>query len=440
MLPPLPEAEELRIDRLGAPGHRSPLRETHFVDEAARVLVATGTADLPAGTDLDSLPTFEAAGPRERIFFDPAGTRAAIVTCGGLCPGTNDVIRALVLTLWHRYGVRQILGFRYGYAGLNPEEGHTPKTLDPEAVHEIHNLGGTILGSGRGPQDVGVMADTLERLEIDLLFTIGGDGTLRGAGEIAAEIARRGLAIGVVGVPKTIDNDLGWIERSFGFATAVNEATRSIVAAHTEARGAWRGVGIVKLMGRYAGFIAAHATLSNSSVNYCLIPEVPFGVEGPGGLLQLLEGRLEARRHAVIVVAEGAGQDLLQEGRPGVDASGNVKLHDVGTWLRDRIRDHFAASATPVSTKYIDPSYLIRSLPANSYDSALCLALGQHAAHAGMAGRTGMLVGTWHSRFTHVPLAMALKGRRQIDPEGVVWQRVLESTGQPRSIGTAVTR
>jgi len=435
MLPPTPDADELRIPRLGDPRHDSPLRETRFVSDDAGVLVATGTDELPEAGATRSLPCFEAAGPRARIFFEPSSTRAAIVTCGGLCPGTNDVIRALVLSLWHRYGVRRILGFRYGYSGLNPASGHTPRALDPEAVHEIHNLGGTILGSGRGPQEVAVMVDTLERLEVDLLYAIGGDGTLAGAGAIAAEIRRRGLRIGVIGVPKTIDNDLGWIERSFGFATAVNEATRSIVAAHTEARGAWRGVGIVRLMGRYAGFIAAHATLSNSSVNYCLVPEVPFALEGPEGLLSLLERRIDERHHAVIVVAEGAGQELLQEGEPGVDASGNVQLRDVGTWLRDRVSGHFAELGRPVSTKYIDPSYLIRSLPANSYDSALCLALGQHAAHAGMAGRTGMLVGTWHSRFTHVPLPLALQGRRQIDPDGVVWQRVLEATGQPRSIG-----
>jgi len=278
------------------------------------------------------------------------------------------------------------------------------------------------------------MVDTLVRRQIGILFAIGGDGTLKGASEIASEIARRGERIAVIGIPKTIDNDLMWIERSFGFATAVNEATRSIVAAHTEAHDTLHGIGLVKLMGRMSGFIAAYATLANASVNYCLIPEVPFSLDGPTGLLQDLQKRLTDRNHAVIVVAEGAAQDLLGGGPPVSDASGNPKLGDIGRFLRERIREHFSERGMQVAMKYIDPSYLIRSLPANSYDSALCLSLGQHAAHAGMAGRTDMLVGTWNGRYTHVPMAMATGRRRQLDPQGLVWQRVLEATGQPRSL------
>jgi 6-phosphofructokinase 1 len=429
--------DALQIQTLGEPKYASPLAayETRFVDEQARVMLAHDLTEIDDPTaPAAELPAFEPAGPREQLYFDPQGTRCGIVTCGGLCPGTNDVIRAIVLTLWHRYGVRDVLGFRHGYAGLDPESGLEPWPLDPAAVHNIHSDGGTILGSSRGPRDPKVMVDTLQRLEIDVLFTIGGDGTLKGAGALVEEIQRRGAGIGIVGIPKTIDNDLGWIERSFGFATAVNEATRSIVAAHTEAHGAQRGVGLVKLMGRHAGFIAAHATLANSSVNFCLVPEVRFDLEGPGGLLALLGRRLDDRQHAVIVVAEGAGQEHLAESGSGFDASGNRQLGDIGVYLRARIREHFADAGRPVSLKYIDPSYLIRSLPANSFDSALCLALGQHAAHAGMAGRTNLLVGTWHTRFTHVPLRLAFEGHRQIDPGGVVWQRVLEATGQPRSI------
>lgn len=429
--------DDLAIPRLGERSVPSPLasRGARFVDEESRILVAGDVGELERSSRDGRPASFEPAGPRERIFFEPHKTRCGIVTCGGLCPGTNDVIRAIVLAAWHQYGVREFLGFRYGYAGLAPDTSQAPVELDLEAVHEIHNLGGTILGSGRGPQKVAAMVDTLQEREVDILFTIGGDGTLRGAAELVAEIGRRGAEIAVVGVPKTIDNDLRWIHRSFGSVTAVNEATRSIVAAHTEAIGVWNGIGLVKLMGRYSGFIAAHATLANSQVNFCLVPEVPFAMEGEGGLLELLERRLGKRHHAVVVVAEGAGQELLPDRDRGTDASGNPKLGDIGDWLGDRIRKHFDGGPVPVSIKYIDPSYLIRSLPANSFDSALCLTLGQHAVHAGMAGFTGLLVGSWRDRYTHVPLTVATESRRRIDPGGALWQRVLATTGQPRRMG-----
>ena len=281
------------------------------------------------------------------------------------------------------------------------------------------------------------MVDRLVEDGIDILFTIGGDGTLRAARNIADEVAARELPIAIVAIPKTIDNDIAWLDRSFGFATAVNEATRSIVAAHTEAHGAWNGIGLVKLMGRHAGFIAAAATLANSQVNYCLIPEVTFDMDGQNGLLEQLEQRLRERRHAVIVVAEGAGQEHLQLDTAELDVSGNVKLGDIGPYLKRRILEHLSGRGLPSTVKYIDPSYLIRSLPANSFDSALCLALAQHAVHAGMAGRTNMLVGTWRGRYTHVPLALATETARVLDPSGVLWQRVLEATGQPARMTAA---
>lgn len=434
-VPALPAPEQLRIRRLGPPEHISPLGQTGtlFLEDDYRVLVASDTREVTLREDGGQIG-FEPAGPRERIFFDPSGTRCGIVTCGGLCPGINDVIRSIVLTLWHQYGIRHILGFRNGYSGLIEHNGEVPMALTPAAVHNIHETGGTMLGTSRGPQETGDMVDTLVRRRICILFAIGGNGTLKGASALADEIARRGVAISVIGIPKTIDNDLIWIEHSFGFTTAVNEATRSIVAAHTEAHDAQNGIGLVKLMGRLSGFIAAYATLAEASVNYCLIPEVPFSLKGPTGLLQSLEQRLENRHHAVIVIAEGAAQDLLRQGRPEYDASGNLQLGDVGAFLRERILEHFHRRGVNTSIKYIDPSYLIRSLPANSYDSALCLALGQNAVHAGMAGRTDMLVGTWNNRFTHVPLPLATQRRRQIDPQGQVWQRVLAATGQPRSM------
>ena len=429
----LPTAEQLRIDRLGECQVPSPLqgRGTDLTPDGRYVLIPATSAEMTA----DSLTFgFEAAGPRESIYFVPQSTRAAIVTCGGLCPGINDVIRSLTLTLWHRYGVRHISGYRYGFEALGPAPDHAPMPLEPAAVHDLHTLGGTILGSSRGPQDPATMVDRLVADGIDILFTIGGDGTLRGAAAIAAEVSRRELKTAVIGIPKTIDNDIEWLDRSFGFATAVNEATRSIVAAHTEAHGAWNGIGLVKLMGRNAGFIAAAATMANSQVNYCLVPEVPFDLEGPHGLLQQLEQRLRERHHAVIVVAEGAGQEHLHLGTPERDKSGNAKLGDIGPFLKAEIMQHLTARGLPATVKYIDPSYLIRSLPANSFDSALCLALGQHAVHAAMTGRTNMLVGTWHGRYTHVPLALATEATRSLDPRGVMWQRVLEATWQPASM------
>jgi 6-phosphofructokinase 1 len=407
------------------------------VDEARRVLVASDVQALQAVMSRGgAIPSFEPAGPRAELFFDPARLTCGLVTGGGLCPGVNNVIRSLVLTLHYGYGVPRILGFRYGYAGLSVKSGYDPLPLTPQVVENVHQQGGTLLGSSRGPQDPGDMVDSLVRVGVSLLFAIGGDGTLRGAHAIVDEITRRGLPIAVVGVPKTIDNDLDWIERSFGFATAVEEARKVIVGAHAEARGAWDGVGLVKLMGRQSGFIAAHASLANSDVNFCLVPEVRLSLEGPKGFLSALDRRLNEKHHAVIVVAEGAGQDLLQDPRHVErDPSGNLKLKDIGVFLKDRITQFFADRGRDITIKYIDPSYTIRSLPANSLDSEFCLMLGQHAAHAGLAGKTDMVVGFWNQRFTHVPVPLAVASRKTLDPNGETWQCVLEATGQPAQMG-----
>jgi 6-phosphofructokinase 1 len=334
------------------------------------------------------------------------------------------------LSLFYHYGVRTVFGFRYGFEGLTYKHGHAPLELTAKVVEDIHQQGGTILGSSRGPQDVSEMVDTLERMNVGILFAIGGDGTLRGAQAIAEEIRQRNLKIGVIGIPKTIDNDISFVQRSFGFVTAVSEATTAIYAAHAEAEGARNGIGLVKLMGRHAGFIAAHATLANSDVNFCLVPEVSFSLEG---FLTALSARLQARQHAVVVAAEGAGQDLMET--PGErDASGNIRLGDIGLFLKEQINDYFTKSNTDVSLKYIDPSYTIRSMPAIPADSAFCLMLGHNAVHAGMAGRTNMLVGYWKEELTHVPISVAVSKRKQIDPMDKLWTGVLSSTGQPREM------
>ncbi|MCK6459261.1 MAG: ATP-dependent 6-phosphofructokinase, partial [Planctomycetes bacterium] len=389
-----------------------------FVDDRDRVLFDASLDDVRAAGEP---PQFEMAGPRARIHFDPRHLRCGIVTCGGLCPGLNDVIRAVVLALHYQYGVSGTVGFRYGYEGLAPRHGHEPLQLTPAVVSTIHEHGGTILASSRGNQDIGEMVDTLQRMRIGILFAVGGDGTLKGAHAITDEARRRGLDLAVIGIPKTIDNDISCIQTSFGFQTAVSEARRATQAAHAEAKGARNGVGLVKLMGRDSGFIAAFATLADPQVNFCLVPEVPFTIDG---FLAALERRIEKRGHAVVVVAEGAGMDL-PGAVVGKDASGNAKTRDVGTWLRDEIGKRLG------SVKYIDPSYTIRSVPANPFDAAFCSVLGQNAVHAGMAGRTDMVVGHWRNEFTHVPIPLATRERKKIDPCGWLWRAVLAATGQP---------
>ena len=419
------------ISRLGECRIPSPMKGVHFVTDDEKVLYHGKLQELESYLrDGKAPPHFEMAGPREKIYFDPSKLKCGIVTCGGLCPGINDVIRAVVLSLHYHYGVRTVFGFRYGYEGLTYRYGHEPLELTPAVVDDLHQQGGTVLGSSRGPQQVSEMVDALEQMNIGLLFTIGGDGTLRGAQGIAEEIGRRGLRIGVIGIPKTIDNDISYIQQTFGFETAVSEATEAIYSAHAEAAGARNGVGLVKLMGRHSGFIAAYATLANSDVNYCLVPEVRFTLDA---FLQALKKRLEGRRHAVVVAAEGAGQDLL-EANAERDASGNIRLGDIGTFLRDQINDYFKKAEMEVSVKYIDPSYTIRSMPANPHDSAFCLMLGHNAVHAGMAGRTKMVVGNWRAEFTHVPIAAAVSERKQIDPRGRLWTGVVSTTGQPREL------
>ncbi|MBW2703447.1 MAG: ATP-dependent 6-phosphofructokinase [Deltaproteobacteria bacterium] len=423
------------IDTLGTCTVNSPVRYKNFVSDDDRVLYDLNMERVRKRLEQNRAISFEYAGPRERIYFDPANLRAAIVTCGGLCPGLNDVIRSIVHELWYMYGLRRIRGIRFGYAGLNPDVGLPMLDLNPDMVREIHYDGGTMLGSSRGPQPVDVMVDTLEREEIRLLFAVGGDGTLRGLKAIYEEIERRGLKTAVIGIPKTIDNDIAFVSRTFGFETAVGEAVESLRCAHVEARGAPRGVGIVKLMGRHSGFIATHAALAQGDANFVLIPEVPFDLEGPQGFLAALEARMALRGHALVVVAEGAGQKLFED--LGEDKSGNRKLGDIGLLLKKRVVAHFKAIGKPAAVKYIDPSYIIRSVPANPNDCIFCKFLGQHAVHAGMAGKTGMVISSWNNLHVHVPIEMATMHRKQIQPDGILWLSVLESTGQPQYLVNA---
>lgn len=373
----------------------------------------------------------EKAGPRQCIYFDPSKVHAAIVTCGGLCPGLNNVIRAIVMSLWYIYGVRRISGIRNGYRGFLPEYQLPVVDLNPDVVVDIHKHGGTILGSSRGGGDrISEIVDCLERMNVSILFTIGGDGTQKGSLRIAEEIEKRGLRIAIVGIPKTIDNDLSFIQKSFGFETAVSKAVEAVRGAHVEAKGAINGVGIVKLMGRESGFIAAHTAIATNDVNFVLVPEVPFDLGGKEGLLMHLKDRLVRRKHAVIIVAEGAGQDLLPQ-IEGKDASGNAILSDIGLFIKEKVASFFKSIDCEVNIRYIDPSYIIRSTPADPGDSIYCTRLGNYAVHAAMAGKTKMLVSLINNTFVHVPIALAVGKRNTIDPEGALWRDIIQATGQP---------
>ncbi len=419
--------------RINSPLQLSKVKGDHifdFVSDKERVLYNVNWRPDPVDDEEPPL-TMELAGPREFIFFDPSKTTVAIVTCGGLCPGINNVIRSLVMTLHHRYGVRKILGIQYGFRGFIPEYGHPFVDLTPERVANIHQFGGTILGSSRGQQDIGGIVDCLERHNINILFTIGGDGTLRGALAIQQEIENRGLKIVVAGIPKTIDNDINLIEKTFGFETSFTVASPIIRDAHNEAVGAFNGIAIVKLMGRDSGFIAANAALSMPEVNLVLIPELPFDLEGKNGLFAAVRQRLEQRKHCLIVVAEGAGQNLFNGVERRVDASGNVLHEDIGVFLKDKIVEHFKKEGTEATVKYIDPSYIIRSAPATPSDSIFCNKLGLNAVHGAMAGKTSFVVGRRNNKFVYLPIELVISERKKIDIEGDLWFNVLETTGQP---------
>ena len=424
-----PEKYDLSIETVGKGTLKSPMKGVPFVSESDRVSLTADVGRIQKFCESGkAIPSLEAAGPRETIFHDPAWTRAGIVTCGGLCPGLNNVIKGLVQVLWFDYGVRNIFGIPYGYRGLNPSYGYSPITLNPDVVDSIQEDGGTILGSSRGNQDAKVMVDTLMRLNINVLFCIGGDGTLRGAHDIAQEVKKRHQPISVIGIPKTIDNDLNLIDRTFGFETAVLSATDVITSAHNEANGAFNGLGLVKLMGRDSGFIAAYAALATTVVNICLVPEVPFTLDG---LFKALESRYSSgKTHAVVAVAEGAGQELFKDQPERRDASGNILKNDIGEFLTRKIKEHFDKVGKEVNIKYFDPSYMVRSIPAQGTDAIFCFQLAEAAVHAGMAGKTDMVVGSMNNAFSHVPIEYAVSERKKINPNGALWHAVLGITRQ----------
>lgn len=371
--------------------------------------------------------SFELARPHKEIYFDAATTNVGIVTCGGLCPGLNDVIRSITYASISGYGVKNVYGFKYGFLGMTAAYNQHVVNLTANTVDKIHELGGTILGSSRGGQDIVDMVDTLVKFNISILYTIGGDGTHHGTMALVKEITKRNLKISVIGIPKTIDNDVPFVDKTFGFETAVGEARKAIHAAHVEAKGALNGIGLVKLMGRHSGFIAAHATLASGNVNICLIPEQDITLEE---ILDKIKKRFEkGKNHVVIVVAEGFGQEMSDiKKKKEFDASGNVKLFDIGPFLKQKIHSFLESEGINNTIKYIDPSYMIRSTPSGTSDSSFCLRLGNYAVHSAMAGKTNCLIGYWSTNFTLVPIRLALDTRKTIDIDGPTWSCVKEIT------------
>ena len=430
---------DFTIENLGECKIKSPIElstvvgngTANYVKDSSFVRTAVNVYDTSKNDPLDSSNLMQKAGPREYIYFSPDEVKAGICTCGGLCPGLNDVIRAVVRCLWNRYGVRDIRGFQFGYKGFFKDENYETIPLNPENVDEIHKIGGSYLGTSRGggmrTKDI---VDTLQEKGINMLFVIGGDGTQHGALAISEEVEKRGYKCSVIGIPKTVDNDFLFIDRSFGFETAVQQAKDAVASIHMEARSQINGIGLVKLMGRESGFIATAAALARHECNFCLIPEVPFEMEGPNGFLSHLEKRLEKRHHAVIIVAEGAGQELLTKTNQ-TDASGNIKLADIGVFLRDQINAYFKKKNIEINLKYIDPGYQIRAAVTTASDSIYCERLGNNAVHAAMAGKTKMVVGLVHEKFVHIPINMVIASRNVVDPEGALWRDTLDATSQP---------
>ena len=381
---------------------------------------------------------FVRAGPRAALHFDPPMVNAAIVTCGGLCPGLNNVVRELVHALYYIYGVNSVWGVRGGFHGFHADVGDEdfyPVLLTPEKVQDIHHEGGTVLRSSRGGFDIDKILDFLTKKNIQQLYVIGGDGTHRGAYAIHQACMKSDLNVAIAGIPKTIDNDVDYIDRSFGFLTAVQAAQASIHSAKTEATCVMpNGVTVVKLMGRSAGFLAATSALGSGDVDAVLVPEVPIVLDGDDGILPFIYHRCKEQKYAVVVVAEGAGEDILGKSTQ-VDKGGNRKLPPIGEFIRDQIKDYFTAKGEDSTVRYIDPSYTVRSVPANAADSIYCTDLAQNAVHGTMAGYTGFSVGLINNQCCYIPIPqLVATSPRQMNPRGQIWERVLAMTGQPNPI------
>ncbi|QDZ21274.1 ATP-dependent 6-phosphofructokinase [Chloropicon primus] len=371
------------------------------------------------------------AGARKEVWFNPKTVRAAIVTCGGLCPGLNDVVRGIVQTLY-QYGVKEgnILGIKFGFRGFYSYE-NQPISLTMREVDGIQRKGGTLLGTSRGGADMDKICDSIQERGVNMVFVIGGNGGNAGASALSSKCTERDYPCAVIGVPKSIDNDILVIDKTFGFDTACQEGVKAINAAYVEASSAFRGVGLVKLMGRQSGFIALNSSLASGEVDVCLIPETKFDLHGERGLLKHIERTLEAKSHCVVVVAEGAYQDEISN-ISEKDASGNPILTCVGTHLREEIKKYFSGGERKkVDLKYIDPTYMIRAVETNTSDKIYCYVLAQGAVHAAFAGFTGITVGMVNTHTAYFPIDLIVSSARRVDTRGKTWQRLLSATMQP---------
>ncbi len=448
-----PSADMFQVDSLtknyGQANYPSPLKNTfshnNFIDDTKdRILFDISYEQLKKYLSLNSIknklaiPNFELAGPRENIFWNPEAIKVAIVTCGGLAPGLNNVVQSLVTFLHERYKVQSIFGVPYGYQGFTHDE-ETKRfyfgwhRLDALSVQNIDFEAGSVLGTGRGHSNPETIVDALMIREIDILFTIGGDGTLTGAHAIYEEIKKRNMPISLIGIPKTIDNDVLWVSKSFGFESSVGKAVEALRCAQSEARSAFHGVGLVKIMGRNSGALTATAAAAMNDIDFVLIPEVPLKLEGEAGLLNAIVRKVLDKGYITIAVAEGAGQDLFSEGEIQKDASGNIKLKDIGKFIQKEISAEFKKRNIELNLKYIDPSYILRAQTTTADDSVFCANLGQNAVHAAMTGKTGCMIGYAHERFTHVPLKAVTLGKKCLDINEPLWLSVLAATGQPSS-------
>ncbi|KMZ65243.1 6-phosphofructokinase [Zostera marina] len=424
-----------RVGRL-ADGIDSLEEKSNYVDDNDRALLRVIKFSSPTSAGAECIDPYcnwvelwvHRAGPRKQIYFEPDSVKAAIVTCGGLCPGLNDVIRQIVFTL-EVYGVKNIIGIPFGYRGFVDEE-LLEMPLSRDVVQNINLAGGSLLGVSRGGADVNDIVDRIQAKQISMLFILGGNGTHAGGKALHEECQRRRMKISIICVPKTIDNDILLMDKTFGFDTAVEEAQKAINSAYIEAHSAYKGIGLVKLMGRSSGFIAMHASLSSGQTDICLIPEVPFNLEGQYGVLKYLEKLMQKKGSAVICVAEGAGQELLQRSN-AIDASGNAVLADIGVYLQQKIKNHFKDIGDHADIKYIDPTYMIRAVRANASDAILCTVLGQNAVHGAFAGFSGITVGICNTHYVYLPISEVIECPRLVDPDSRMWHRCLTSTGQP---------
>ncbi len=336
--------------------------------------------------------------------------RVGVLTGGGDCPGLNAVIRAIVRTGSYDHNC-EFVGFRDGWRG--PLEPDTQR-LDVAAVRGILPRGGTILGSSRtnplseaatvdGKSGLERIKENLANLGVDALIAIGGEDTLGVAGKLCEN------GVKVVGVPKTIDNDLSATDYTFGFDTAVNIAMEAIDRLHTTAESHHRAL-IVEVMGRNAGWIALHAGVAGGA-NVILIPEQPFDIKD---VCNYVEKRFETKYAPIVVVAEGAhpkaiGTSVIDDER---DAFGHTRYGGVGQLLAEEIERRTGKEARAAVLGHIQ-----RGGTPTAFDRVLATRFGVHAIRAVADGAFGQMVALRGTDIVRVPIAEAIRELKLVPPE-----------------------